>query len=226
MKAMILAAGRGERMRPLTDALPKPLLPVRGRPLIEWHIAALVAAGVDDIVVNLGWLGNAIREHLGDGARFNAGIRYSEEGWPALETGGGVFRALPLLGTDPFLLLSADIHADYSLASLVAQARAMPAGDLAHLVLVPNPAHHPQGDFSLQGARILNSPRALTFANYSVLRPQLFDGCRKGTFPIAPLWRAAADAGRVSGELFTGSWCNLGTPDQLRELNTSHTEST
>lgn len=215
MRAMILAAGRGERLRPLTDSLPKPLLPVRGRALIEHHILGLAAAGVRQIVVNLGWLGERLRAHLGDGARYGVAIAYSEEGWPALETGGGVFRALPLLGSEPFLLVNGDVYTDYPWPALAERARTLPAGDLAHLVLVPNPAHNGGGDFGLDRGRVRNAPRQYTFSGISVQRPQLFAGCSDGRFPLLPLWRQAAGSDQLGGELFDGLWSDVGTVERL-----------
>ncbi|MGE5615902.1 MAG: nucleotidyltransferase family protein, partial [Bacillota bacterium] len=181
MKAMILAAGRGERFRPITDRMPKPLVPVNGEPLIERHVARLAAAGVREIVINLGWLGEQIQMHLGDGARLGVSIAYSHEGWPALETGGGVFRALHLLGDEPFLVVSGDIWSDYPMADLVARARAMRSQDVAHLVLVRHAEF--KSDFALDAGRVRNSPAEYTFANYSVLRRGLFEGCHDGPFP-------------------------------------------
>jgi MurNAc alpha-1-phosphate uridylyltransferase len=215
---MILAAGRGERFRPLTDTTPKPLIPVAGEPLIERHLKNLVAAGVRDIVINLGWLGAVIRERLGDGARYGARIAYSDEGWPALETGGGVFRALPLLGAEAFLLVNADVWTDYPLVRLVARARALAADDLAHLVLVSNPAHNATGDFGLEGDRVRGEPRRYTFSGLSVQRPELFAGCRDGAFPLVPLWRAALEHGRLGGEVYAGRWSDVGTPERLKEV--------
>lgn len=222
---MILAAGRGERFRPLTDTTPKPLIPVQGEPLIERHLRALVAAGVVDVVINLGWLGQRIRERLGDGAAFGARIVYSDEGWPALETGGGVFNALPLLGADPFLLVNADVWTDYPVEQLVQRARQLAPGDPAHLVLVPNPSHNLKGDFGLEGDRVVADPRAFTFSGLSVQRPELFAAvppAQKGqAFPLLPLWRDAMAARRVSGELFNGRWSDVGTPERLRQLEAS-----
>jgi MurNAc alpha-1-phosphate uridylyltransferase len=219
IKAMILAAGRGERMRPLTDTVPKPLLSVRGRPLIEHSLRALSAAGVQHVVVNLSYRGAQIHEHLGDGSKFGVRLAYSEEGEPPLETGGGVFKALPLLGADPFVLVNADVYSEYSLGDLVAQAQQLPADALAHLVLVPNPAHHPLGDFGLSGNRVNNTHgRRHTFSGLSVQRPELLKDCRPGRFPMLPLWRAAADAGRLAGELYRGLWSDVGTPHRLAEL--------
>lgn len=215
---MILAAGRGERLRPLTDSLPKPLIEVGGETLIERHLHRLAAAGVDEVVINLGWLGERIEAALGDGARYGLRIAYSREGWPALETGGGVYRALSLLGPHPFALISADIWTDYPIAALIQRARALPPRDLAHLVLVDNPPFNAGGDFALDGDRVRNQPRDLTFANLSVLHPQLFRDCHSGVFPLAPLWRRAAEAGRVGGERFHGRWWNVGSRELLQAL--------
>ncbi|GAC1628256.1 MAG: N-acetylmuramate alpha-1-phosphate uridylyltransferase [Nevskia sp.] len=216
---MILAAGRGERMRPLTDVMPKPMIAVRGRPLIDYHLDALAAAGVREVVVNLGWLGATLRAYLGDGARHGLAIAYSDEGWPALETGGGVFRALPLLGRAPFLLLNGDVWCDHPLAPLVARAAAMPAEDCAHLLMVANPEHNRRGDFGLAGGRIVTAcAESHTFSGLSILRPALFEGCRDGAFPLAPLLRDAALRGQVSGEMHAGLWSDVGTPQRLAVL--------
>lgn len=217
--AFVLAAGRGERMRPLTDHTPKPLIDVAGRPLIERHLVALKAAGVARVVVNLGWLGSRIREHLGDGTRFGLAVDYSDEGWPALETGGGIHRALPLLGTAPFVVVNGDVYCDYPLAQLVERASQLAPTDLAHLVLVPNPAHHPRGDFAcVAGRACADGPERLTFSGLSVLRPELFDGCAPGAFPLAPLLRRAIDAGRVSAERYDGLWSDVGTVERRKAL--------
>lgn len=218
-RAFILAAGRGERMRPLTDHTPKPLLSVRGRPLIEHHLAALAAAGVREVVVNLGWLGERLRATLGDGARHGVSIAYSEEGWPALETGGGIFKALPLLGNGPFVVVNGDVYSDYPLARLVERARHWGEDDRAHLVLVPNPPHHPRGDFALDAGTLREpAPPQHTFSGLSVLHPALFDGCTPGAFGLAPLLRRAAAEGRVTGELYEGLWSDVGTPERLAAL--------
>lgn len=216
---MILAAGRGERMRPLTDTRPKPLVEVRGRSLLEHAILRLRAAGITDLVVNLGYLGAQIPARLGDGTPLGVRIAYSDEGDPPLETGGGVLRALPLLGDAPFLLVNADVYSEYDFSALVSRAREWPDTDLAHLVLVPNPEHRPQGDFAQHAGRLRNqgAPR-LTFSGLSVLHPALFDGCRDGRFPLAPLLRDAADAGRAGAECFDGLWSDVGTPERLAEL--------
>ncbi|BCX82811.1 N-acetyl-alpha-D-muramate 1-phosphate uridylyltransferase [Methylomarinovum caldicuralii] len=212
MKAMILAAGRGERLRPLTDRLPKPLVEVAGKPLIVHLIEALARAGFRDLVVNLGYRGAQIREALGDGSAFGVDIAYSPEPEAALETGGGIFQALPQL-SDPFLVVNGDLGTDYPFARL----SALPAGDaLAHLVLVPNPPHHPAGDFALEAGRVLpEGMRRYTFSGIGVYRQALFAGCRPGRFPLAPLLRRAAAAGRVSGEVYQGAWSDIGTPGRL-----------
>lgn len=219
MKAMILAAGRGERMRPLTNTLPKPLLAVAGKPLIEHVVARLRLAGVRELVINLGYRGAQIREHLADGAQFGAHITYSIEGDPPLETGGGVFRALELLGEEPFLLVNADVYAEFAFVPLIATAAQLVENDLAHLVFVPNPQHRPQGDFSLRKGRVLleGEPR-MTFSGLSVLRPELFCNAEDGRFPLAPLLRQAAACGQLGGELFEGLWSDVGTPQRLAEL--------
>ena len=217
MKAMILAAGRGERMRPLTLDRPKALLEVGGLPLIVHHLHALAMAGFRDVVVNVSWLGAQIASALGDGSRFNVRLRYSDEGPEPLETGGGIFRALPLLGPAPFLVLNGDVWTDYPYAKLRESLR--PA-DLAHLVLVGNPMHNPDGDFVLQAGRIVEQPGAkFTFSGVGVYRPELFEGCQDGGFKLAPLLRAAARAGRVSGECHDGEWLDIGTPERLAELD-------
>jgi N-acetyl-alpha-D-muramate 1-phosphate uridylyltransferase len=219
VRAMILAAGRGERMRPHTDHRPKPMLTVAGQPLIERHLERLRAAGIEDVVVNLGWLGEVIREDLGDGSAFGVRVRYSVEGWPALESGGGIHHALPLLGDDPFVVVNGDVWTDYPLEQLVRRAATLEPGLHAHLVLVPNPAHNPRGDFVLADGRIDNGADGRhTFSGLSVHRPALFAGCKPGHFPLLPLWRAAADTGRISGELYEGLWSDVGTPERLGEL--------
>lgn len=214
MKAMILAAGKGERMRPLTLHTPKPLLPVAGQPLIEYHLRALAAAGFTEVVINHAWLGQQIEDHLGDGSRFGLSIRYSPEGEP-LETGGGIFQALPLLGDAPFLLVNGDVWTDYPFACLRA-----PLQGLAHLVLVDNPGHHGRGDFRLQGGQVVDgddAPGTLTFSGLSVLHPDLFAGCQAGAFKLAPLLRQAMSAGKVTGEHYRGAWVDVGTQERLAE---------
>ncbi len=219
-RAFVLAAGRGERMRPFTDTRPKPLIEIGGRTLIEHHLLNLAAAGVREVVINLGWLGRTIVELLGDGSRYGVGIAYSDEGWPALETGGGIRRALPLLGVAPFVLVNADVYTDYPLQRLVTRGAQGLGGDLAHLLLVPNPEHHPRGDFALRDGRIVEpaAPPLLTFGGLSVLDPRLFDGQADGAFPLAPLLRAAAARGLASGERHDGLWSDVGTPQRLQQL--------
>jgi MurNAc alpha-1-phosphate uridylyltransferase len=217
MKAMILAAGRGERMRPLTDTTPKPLLQVGGQALIEYHIAALHKAGINEIVINHAWLGEQIIQRLGDGSRYGVQIQYSDESSGALETAGGIIKALPLLGEAPFVVVNGDIFTDYAYAGLPQQ----PAG-LAHLVMVDNPPQHADGDFVLNEGRLLaeGEPR-LTYSGIGVYDPQLFSGCQPGALPLAPLLRAAMERNEVSGEHYTGQWLDIGTPERLAELDAS-----
>jgi N-acetyl-alpha-D-muramate 1-phosphate uridylyltransferase len=211
---MILAAGRGERMRPLTDHTPKPLLMAGGRPLIVHHLERLAAAGITRVVINHAHLGEQIEAALGDGGRFGLTIRYSPEG-RALETGGGIFRALPLLGDGPFLVVNGDVWTDLDLARL-----RLAEGRLAHLVLVDNPEHHPRGDFPLADGLVFaeGEPR-LTFSGIGVYSPALFEGCRDGAFPLAPLLRAGMARGLVSGEHHRGRWLDIGTPARLQALD-------
>jgi MurNAc alpha-1-phosphate uridylyltransferase len=217
MKAMILAAGRGERMRPLSDALPKVLLEVRGKPLIVRSIEALSRAGIRDIVINHAHLGRMIEAALGDGGRYGVAIRYSAEG-VALETAGGIAKALPLLGAAPFLAVNGDIFCDFEFSSLAGRTL---GGDLAHLVLVPNPPHHLEGDFSLRGARVAEGggPKS-TFSGIGLYQPALFAGIEPGAKgQLAPLLRAAMARRLVSGEIHRGQWHDVGTPQRLAELN-------
>ena len=217
MRAMILAAGRGERMRPLTLARPKPLLEAGGAPLIVHHLRALQAAGFADVVVNLSWLGEQIRAALGDGSRHGVRLHYSDEGPEPLETGGGICRALPLLGEGPFLVLNGDVWTDIDWSGLRDR---LALHDLAHLVLVANPPHNERGDFLLENGRVVESAgERLTFSGVGVYRAALFAGCRDGVFKLAPLLRAAARAGRVSGELHRGAWLDIGTPERLAQLD-------
>lgn len=216
MKAMILAAGRGERMRPLTDTTPKPLLPVAGKPMIEHTLDKLKTAGFYEIVINVAHLGEQIIRHLGDGRRFGVTIRYSDEGEQGLETAGGILNALPLLGDRPFIVVNGDIATDYPFAALKNKPFA-----LAHLVLVDNPAYHQQGDFGLDRelSVIDDSPVKYTFSGIGLYRPELFNNVPPGKSKLAPLLRQAIRLGRVSGEKYDGFWKDIGTPQRLRELN-------
>jgi MurNAc alpha-1-phosphate uridylyltransferase len=201
-------------MRPLTDHAPKPLLSLAGKPLIGYHLESLARAGIRDVVVNLSWLGEHIRAALGDGGAYGVRITYSDEGPAALETGGGVFKALPLLGDDAFLVVSGDIWTDYPLGSLQ-----LAPPDVAHFVLAPNPDFHRQGDFGLADGRVNDSAgQRHTYANIGVFRPEFFAACRPGRFPLGPLMFDWIRKGRVSGELYRGRWHNIGTPAQLAEL--------
>jgi MurNAc alpha-1-phosphate uridylyltransferase len=220
---MILAAGRGERMRPLSDRMPKPLLPVAGKPLIVWHLERLARTGIRDIVINHAHLGDQIEALLDDGSAWGVSIRYSEEPPGALESAGGIANALSLLADSPdediFLVVNGDIWCDLDFAALPK----LNGQDLAHLVLVPNPAHHPDGDFALQNGRVLDtagvSPR-LTFSGIGLYRPELFASVERGKRGrLAPLLREAMAADRVSGEVHTGRWVDVGTPERLAALD-------
>jgi MurNAc alpha-1-phosphate uridylyltransferase len=211
MKAMILAAGRGERMRPLTDSTPKPLLEVQGQSLIEYHLQALSRAGINEVVINLSWLGQQIREKLGNGSQFDLEIEYSEE-TQALETAGGILQALPLLG-DQFIVVNADIFTDYDFAQLGE------VDSLAHLVLAPNPEQHPQGDFSLTNSVVGNLGETFyTFTGIAKYQRCFFEGMIPGKRALAPDLRKAAELGQVSGELYSGSWYDIGTLERLQYL--------
>jgi N-acetyl-alpha-D-muramate 1-phosphate uridylyltransferase len=219
--AMILAAGRGERMRPLTDALPKPLAPVNGKPLVVRTIEQLAAANIQRIVLNLAWRGQQIREALQDGRRWGVEILYSDEGDHVLGTGGGIVKALPLLSDDPFWVVSGDLWTDYPFAR---RANCLATNDLAHLVMVPNPSFHPNGDFYLQNDRVAMTSKSvtarLTYGSIGCFRPEFFRAHPVEVASIAPwLQRAMSDA-RVSGECYEGSWFNVGTMTQLRSLET------
>jgi MurNAc alpha-1-phosphate uridylyltransferase len=215
--AMILAAGRGERMRPLTDTTPKPLLQVHGQPLIERHVIHLARAGIDRIVINLAWLGAQIREYLGDGARYGATIIYSEEKPSALETAGGIIRALPHLAPGPFAVVNGDTHTDFPFQDL-----GVGAGHDAHLVLVPNPPQHPDGDFFLDGELAVadaTTGNRFTFAGIATYRSEFFAGCAAGVLPLKPLLLRSMTAKRCSAQLYTGRWEDVGSPERLAALN-------
>jgi N-acetyl-alpha-D-muramate 1-phosphate uridylyltransferase len=223
MKAMILAAGRGERMRPLTDRVPKPLLSVGGKPLIEWHVERLANAGFDSIVVNHAHLGQMIESFLGDGRRYGVDIFYSPE-TEALETAGGIANALTHLGSEPFAVVNADIFCDYDFHQVVERIKAMRQRmdmNQAHLVMVDNPPHHPGGDFSLADGRLSPAgPQMLTFSGIGVYRPELFRGIPAGSKCklIEPL-RFAMSQGKLGGEYFGGRWVDVGTPERLKQLD-------
>jgi MurNAc alpha-1-phosphate uridylyltransferase len=213
MRALIFAAGRGERMRPLTDATPKPLLHAGGKHLIEWHLENLARAGVRAVVINTSHLAEQFPATLGDGSRWGLQISYSYEGPAPLETGGGMLHALPLLGAAPFIAVNGDIWTDLDFSTLPQN----PDG-LAHLVLVDNPAHNPRGDFALEN-NFVRDERRLTFAGIGVYRPELLRGHAPGKFPIAPILRAAARADKVTGEPYGGAWNDIGTPQRLAEID-------
>ncbi len=215
MKAMILAAGRGERMRPLTDSTPKPLLSVAGKPIIQYTIEKLVAAGFNDIVINIAHLGKQIKQRLGDGTQFGATISYSDEGEQALETAGGIIKALPLLGDQPFLVVNGDIATDYDFAQLVDKKI-----KLAHLLLIPNPLHHPEGDFHIDkyGSLSANNQPRHTYSGIGLFDPALFQNLSAEKLKLAPLLRKAMLDNKVSGELFQHFWLDIGTPERLQKM--------
>jgi N-acetyl-alpha-D-muramate 1-phosphate uridylyltransferase len=221
VKAMVLAAGRGERMRPLTDVQPKPLLRVAGKRLIEFHLERLAAGGFREVVVNTAWLGDMIPAALGSGGQYGLAITYSHERPEALETGGGIFQALPLLGSGPFLLVNGDVWTDIDFGAL---RREPPAGSLAHLVLVRNPSQHPRGDFCLSegaGPGQVSDGEGLrhTYSGVGIYRPEFFEGCTPGKFPLLPLLRRAIARGALSGELHEGRWFDIGTTERLAALD-------
>lgn len=215
MKAMILAAGRGERMRPLTDVTPKPLLKVGDKTLIEFSLENLANAGFYDVVINVAYLGRQIVSFCGDGSRWGLSIQYSDEGETALETAGGIAKALPLLGDQPFLVINADVICDYPLARL----RGIEF-DLAHLVMIPNPPHHPAGDFSIKpnGLLVEGGDGALTFSGIGLYHPKLFDGVTAEPLKLRPVLNRAMSENRVSGEPYDGLWLDIGTPERLQSL--------
>lgn len=215
MHAMILAAGLGTRMRPLTDDLPKPLLPVGGKPLLQYLIEALSRAGAGRIVINHGLKGEKIEAAFGDGSGFGTEIRYSAEGPTPLETGGGIRHALPLLGPNPFIVANGDIWTDFDFATLPGN-----PDSLAHVVLVANPSHHPAGDFALSGSQVREAgEQLLTYSGIGVFRPDLFADCPPDPFSLAPLLRSAMRRDQVTGEYFDGRWIDVGNPGRLRELD-------
>jgi len=214
MKAMILAAGRGERLRPLTDITPKPLVQVGNHCLIEWHIKRLHQAGINEIIINVSHLGDQIKSRLGNGEKYNIAIVYSDEPEGALETGGGIVQVLPLLGENPFIVVNGDVWTDFPYEQLVEPDR------LAHLIMVNNPPQHPQGDFVLSEGLVLDAAQGsrYTFSGIGVYHPSLFSGCSPGRFPLAPILKKAMLDKGVSGELFSGHWYDIGTMDRLQEV--------
>ena len=224
MKAMILAAGRGERMRPLTDVAPKPLLTVGGKPLIVWAIQRLLRAGISDLVVNISHLAHLIEAELGDGAALGVRIRYSHE-HEALETAGGIAWALPLLDNEPFLVVNSDVYSDYDFAPLAARAGTLTRQHPAHLVLVNNPAHHPDGDFGLSAGRVTAAAPRFTFSGIGAYHPALFADIQRGAKArlAAQLAQPIAE-GRVTGEHFQREWNDVGTPQRLAELDAKLTQ--
>ena len=216
MKAMILCAGRGERMRPLTDTLPKPLLEVRGKPLIVWHLEKLAQAGFKDIVINIAHLGYKITETLSNGSKWGVNIIYSDEqNSGALESAGGIIKALPLLGDEPFLVVNGDVFCDYEF-----DVNFDLESNLAHLILVPNPQHNPDGDFGLKNACVLNEDKIkYTFSGIGYYNPKLFKNLELKKSALAPLLRLKIKNKQISGELFSGIWHDIGTPQRFKEIN-------
>jgi len=221
MRAMVLAAGRGERMRPLTDSIPKPMLTVAGKPLIGYHLEALARAGIRDVVVNLSWLGEKIRAGLADGAAFGVRIAYTEEGPVPLETGGGIFNALPLLGSEPFVVVNCDTWTDIDVRTLEVDGDA-----LARLVLVPNPPHNPHGDFGIDGQNVVEREAdRYTYSGIGLYRPEFFAGCQAGRYPLRPLLSRAIAADKLRGQVHRGVWIDIGTPDRLAAIERQMRES-
>jgi MurNAc alpha-1-phosphate uridylyltransferase len=212
---MLLAAGRGERLRPLTDSIPKALVEVHGQSVLERHLEKLGDAGIEDVVINLGWLGDRIQKRIGSGSAFGLNVVYSDEGDNVLETGGGIHNALHLLGGESFLVINADIYTDMPVPDV-----ALAENALGHLVLVPIPAYREAGDFDLVDGLVRNSEApSVTYGGIAVYRPEFFDGCSRGRFSIVPLFRKAADEGRLQGALYEGLWADIGTSERLEAAN-------
>jgi MurNAc alpha-1-phosphate uridylyltransferase len=212
---MILAAGRGERLRPLTEAIPKALVEVQGRSLLERHLDRLAEAGIETVVINLGWLGEQIVARVGSGHEYGLTVIYSPEGDDILETGGGIHRALPLLGNEAFLVVNADVYTDMPVPSVTVAEE-----DVAHLFLVPTPQYKAHGDFDLREGRVIvNENPGLTFSGVALYDPRFFSECEPGRFPLAPMLKQAANAGSVGGSIYEGLWEDVGTPERLAELN-------
>ena len=218
---MILAAGRGERLRPLTDEIPKSLVEVHGQTLLERHLEHVRAAGIRAVVINLGWLGDKIVERVGSGRRYGLEVIYSQEGDDILETGGGIHKALPQLGKDPFLVINADIFTEMPVPDV-----RLADEHLGHLVMVPSPTYREGGDFDIVDGLIRNTTaQALTFSGVAIYRPEFFEGCEAGRFPLAPMLREAADRGQLSGSLYEGPWADVGTPERLASIGSKITIS-
>ncbi len=218
---MILAAGRGERMRPLTDKIPKPMLEISGKPLIQYHVENLVQAGIVDIVINHAFFGEQIEAHLGNGKALGANIVYSAEGNQPQETAGGIFKALSLLGDKPFVTVNADIWTDFPFQNLLCVSDGLSNGS-AYLVLVDNPEHNSKGDFALSDEWVLNQGEPmLTFSGISVFTPEFFKDCTSGSTPLVPMLRLAISQGRVTGSQYQGRWQDIGTPERLSDLQQS-----
>jgi MurNAc alpha-1-phosphate uridylyltransferase len=214
MKAMILAAGRGERLRPLTDKIPKPLVSVAGKSLIEYHIENLAKAGVAEIIINTAWLAEKIHQQLGDGSKYGINILYSDEG-KALETAGGIINALPLLGDEAFLVVNGDIWCDFDFSTLPE----LNTDRQAHLILVNNPAHHPEGDFALSGELIKNNGQPMyTYSGIGIYHPDFFSTQKKGASPLAPIIREKCEQNLISGQYHAGRWTDVGTLERLQQL--------
>ena len=222
MRAMILAAGKGERLRPLTDDVPKALVEVNGQSLLERHLQNVHDAGIERVVINLGWLGERIAERIGSGSGFGLEVVYSIEGDNILETGGGIHKALPMLGDDPFLVVNADIYTDMPVPSIE-----LANEHVGHLVMVPTPDYRDHGDFDLVGGMIRNGDApSLTFSGVAIYRPEFFAGCEPGRFPLAPMLREAAEARTLAGSLYEGLWADIGTPERLAALENSDRQGT
>jgi len=214
---MILAAGRGERLRPLTDEIPKPLIEVDGQSLLERHLDNVRSAGIKTVVINLGWLGNMIVDRVGSGTGYGLEVVYSQEGDDILETGGGIHKALPVLGNEPFLVVNADIYTDMPVPDV-----SLEDACLGHLVMVPTPDYREHGDFNIDAGLIRNDANATyTFSGVAIYRPKFFDGCEAGRFSVAPMLREAADRGQLSGSLYEGMWADAGTRERLAALKAS-----
>lgn len=218
MRAIILAAGRGERMRPLTDKMPKPLLEINGKPLIQYHVENLVRAGIVDIVINHAIFGEQIEAYLGCGNNLGAAIVYSAEGDQPLETAGGIIKALPLLGNKPFVAVNADIWTDFPFQNLLSEINGQ-SNHLAHIILVENPEHNSKGDFALSDGEACNQGEPmLTFSGISAFKPAFFEDCSSVCTPLTPMLRQAISQGRVTGSHYQGRWRDIGTPERLHDL--------